>query len=301
MTETQSMTNQRSFARTVDRLVQLSVDGYYNPYRTFQWPDHLDEDTCWMSPELLSVHGTEFVEDLSTTQLNALSKWESINFYSLNVHGIRELLHAVIARIHCSGYEAASKFFHHFVGEENEHMWFFAHFCLKYAGKIYPDRQVKIESAEDGPEDGKVENFLVFARITIFEEIVDFYNSRMGTDERLLPVIRQVNHLHHVDESRHIAFGRKLLALLHEDLKQTHDAETLAGIERYLRRYMEASMRGFYSPDVYRDAGVPDPLKFRSRVLAHPARASFHRDVLQRTTDFLERTGIIRPQAEIVQ
>lgn len=285
---------QPAFARAIDRLSQLSVDGYYNPYRSFDWPAAIDADSWWMSPELLSVSGTEMGAELDEDTLRRLAKWESINFYSLNVHGIRELLQAVIARLHEPGYEVASKFFHHFVGEENDHMWFFAEFCMRYAGKLYPDRQVRIETATDPA----IENFLTFAQITIFEEIVDFYNTAMGSDERLDPAIRKINHVHHVDESRHIAFGRKLMVLLHDELRAKGDEALLDKVSEYLRRYMTASVRGFYSPDVYRDAGIAEPLALRRRLMADPARAAFDAKVLRRTTDFMTATGILRPVRE---
>ncbi|MEN2976453.1 diiron oxygenase (plasmid) [Tistrella bauzanensis] len=285
---------QPAFARAIDRLSKLSVDGYYNPYRSFAWPDAIDPASWWMPPELLSVWGTDAADTLDEATLRTLAKWESINFYSLNVHGIRELLQAVIARLHEPGYEVASRFFHHFVGEENDHMWFFAEFCLRYAGKLYPDRQVRIETAPDP----LIENFLVFARITIFEEIVDFYNTAMGADERLDPAIRKINQVHHVDESRHIAFGRKLMVLLHEDLCRRGDEALLDRVSDYLRRYMTASIRGFYSPDAYRDAGIAEPLALRRGLLSHPARAAFDARVLRRTTDFMTATGILRPVRE---
>lgn len=51
-----------------------------------------------MSPSLLSIHGTEVEGEFSQAQKMALSKWASINFYGLNVHGIRGLLIEVVDR-----------------------------------------------------------------------------------------------------------------------------------------------------------------------------------------------------------
>src|SRR5713101_2272728 len=111
---------------TLQRLVAASVSGYYNPYVTFEWPAELPPEQWWMSPDLLTVDDTPLMGELDGNTLRALSKWESINFYSLNVHGIRELLVEVVRRVHTPGFEEMSEFFHHFTGEENEHMWFFA-------------------------------------------------------------------------------------------------------------------------------------------------------------------------------
>ncbi|MFI9201369.1 diiron oxygenase [Streptomyces sp. NPDC053048] len=277
------------FLAILDRLSEKAVDDYYNPYRVFQWPDTLPEAMWWMSPELTTTYGTAAAERMSREQLYALSKYESINFYSLNVHGIRELLIEVTKRIHTSGFETPSQFFHHFIGEENEHMWFFAEFCLRYGRKLYrqmPGASVSIPS-------NKVESTLVFARILIFEELVDYFNSKMATDDRLHETIRHINRIHHQDESRHIAFGRELVDILFTDVKKTATAEELREIEAYIKRYMVYSFESLFNPKVYRDAGVEDPQGLRRELLSSPGRPGFEQRVFRKTLKYLEKTGII--------
>ncbi|MES1245203.1 MAG: diiron oxygenase [Acidobacteriota bacterium] len=278
-------------SQTLDRIIGMSIDTYYNPYKTFQWPDELPEEQWWMTRELMTIHGTALERQLSERQLMALSKWESIHFYSLNVHGIRELLLEVIKRVHTPGFEEESEFFHHFVGEENEHMWFFATFCLKYGKKIYIDRKIKIPAGEM-PAD--VESLLVFARVLIFEEIVDYFNLRMGRDESLHPIIRQVNAIHHQDESRHIAFGREIVRLLWDGVRGRHPEERQNEIRDYLGRYLQASIQSLYSPAVYSDAGVPEPYKVRTALLADPVRHEADTRTLKRTSDFFSSLGLIQ-------
>jgi len=283
------------FRGILDRLATKSIDDYYNPYRLFEWPDKLEEDMWWMSPELTTTYGTEWAEKLTPQQLHTLSKHESINFYSLNVHGIRELLIEVVGRIHTAGFETPSEFFHHFIGEENEHMWFFAEFCLRYGGKIYR-QPAGAETA--GPEASgsaaKIQSLLVFARILIFEELVDHFNSRMAEDERLHETIRGINRIHHQDESRHIAFGRELVDLLYLDLKETATEQELADVSTYLRRYLKHSFDSLYHPQVYRDAGLDNAHELRRALLESPARATAEVRTFRKTTRFLEKTGLIR-------
>ncbi|PYP86355.1 MAG: AurF domain containing protein [Blastocatellia bacterium AA13] len=278
------------FTRTLNRLVELSIDGYYNPYTELQWEEALDDEQWWMPASLLTLYDTKFIDEFDEPQLMKLSKWESIHFYSLNIHGIRELLIEVTKRIHSPGYEGASEFFHHFIGEENEHMWFFAKFCLKYGSKIYPDKSMKMNVAE---LESDIQTFLVFARILIFEEIVDYFNIRIGKDESLHPVIRQVNNVHHQDESRHVAFGRQFVAQLHRDLIAAYGHARLTEIEGYLRRYIDASLQSFYNPAVYRDAGIEDEYRLRSALLKEPGRTRQHEKIMGRTTDFLIKNGIL--------
>ncbi|HTJ72542.1 MAG TPA: diiron oxygenase [Actinospica sp.] len=277
------------FRVLVRRLADMSERDYYNPYRLFEWPRELDGDAYWMSPDLMVETETAAGAGLSEQQLRALSKWSSVNFYSLNVHGIRELLVEMVNRIHRPGFEVPSEYFHHVIGEENEHMWFFATFCRKYGGKIYPDRSVPFP----GPADPAIADFLVFARLLIFEELVDYFNSRMALDERLPETIRRLNAVHHQDESRHIAFGRRIVALLHEGLRAGSSAEQLHEVGEYLRRYMRTSVAGLCLPDVYLDAGIDEPYAFRRSVLADPGFEAFAERVLHRTTTFLVSSGIV--------
>jgi hypothetical protein len=280
----------KRFLEILDRLTNKSIDDYYNPYRLFEWPDSLPDDMWWMSPELTTLHGTAVAERLTEQQLHTLSKYESINFYSLNVHGIRELLIEVTRRIHTKGFETPSEFFHHFIGEENEHMWFFAEFCLRYGGKIYR-QPAGAEAAGSSP---KIQSLLVFARILIFEELVDHFNSQMAEDERLHETIRGINRIHHQDESRHIAFGRELVDLLYQDLKQTATEQELADVSTYLRRYLKHSFDSLYHPQVYRDAGLENAHELRRALLESPARAAAELRTFRKTTRFLEKTGLVR-------
>jgi hypothetical protein len=274
--------------KLVKRLFEMSVNDRGNPYHTLGWPSALP-DGMWMSQELLTVHGAGV--ELAPEALARLSRWESIHFYSLNVHGIRELLAEVIARIHQPGYSIASPFFHHFIGEENEHMWYFAEFCLRYGGKLYPNIAMKTPGAFVG----EVADLLVFAKIQTFEEIVDYFNTKMANDPGLDPFIRELNRLHHRDESRHIAFGRQLVLSLFERVKRTATEATLAAIDDYLRRYLMISIQSLYNPQVYRDAELPgSPFEWRRRLLGHAGRQAVHDQILKRPVKFLLENEIIR-------
>ncbi|MEH6375673.1 diiron oxygenase [Streptomyces sp. KLMMK] len=279
------------FQEILERLNRKSVEDYYNPYRMFDWPDSLPENRWWMSPELTTTYGTDVAPELDQEQLYRLSRYESINFYSLNVDGIRELIVEVTRRIHTRGFEIPSEFFHHFIGEENEHMWFFAEFCLRYGKKIY--RQ--LEPAGQGNDwSDEAASFLVFVRILLFEELVDHFNSTMAADERLHDTIRAVNRIHHQDESRHIAFGRELVSLLFKDLQAKASEEELRQVREYLKRYLNYSFESLFNPQVYRDAGIPEPFAVRRRLLASPRSAEFQQQVFRKPLNYLVKTGILQ-------
>lgn len=271
------------------RLCEVSVARSYDPYALFDWPASVCGTGLWMSADLLSVHGTPRQHELSPRQLAILSRWELINFFSFNVHGIRELMHGVLTQIHCADFEDASEYFHHFLDEENKHMWFFAQFCQRYGGKIYLRRNLQYPAFAEQD----VQRFLLFARILISEQIGDYYNARMMGDESLPPIVRQVNRVHHQDESRHIAMGLALVRHLHKQIVTNHPPELRQRIQHYLLRYMQFFVQSFYNHNVYRDAGLTGPTQWRASLIDHPARISFHNQVLARTERFFRRHDII--------
>jgi P-aminobenzoate N-oxygenase AurF len=277
------------FKSAVQRLIQASVEDYYNPYRTFEWPDQICPESLWMSRELLSVYGTEAAGSLSREQLVELSRWESVNLYSLIAHGIRELLIEVMRRIHTPGYEIPTPYFHHFIGEENEHMWFFAEFCLRYGGRIYPDRRMAFPAVERSAE---VNNFIVFSQILIFEQIGDYFNARLAVDDTVPATVRQVNRIHHQDESRHIAFGAQLVSVLYDRVCRSRPAAEVRDAAVFVRRYIDFILQLLYSVEAYRDAGIMSPARFRSAVMADPARKAVHDQITDRTISFYKRIGL---------
>lgn len=285
------------FAHLLHRLCTLSMQDRSNIYTHFEWPQTLSTDQYWMSPGLTTLYGTEAWETLTETQRMALSQRESLHLYSLNVHGERDLLLDVMKRIHTPDFEPFSEYLHHFIGEENEHMWYFSRFCHLYGNGLYPDRRVATRVFDDP----MVERFVVFARIEIFEEIVDFFNSKMGEDEHLPPIVRALNGAHHRDESRHVAFGRELVSSLHALLRRTQPLDTLLELETYLKRYMSSILQSFYNPAVYRDAALPqDSYALRRMLLTHPVRKLRHQEMLKRTVTAFVNEGIFQTEQVIV-
>ena len=241
-----------------------------------------------MPPELMSVHDTPLAASLDRRTLKSLSKWELMNFFSLTLHGERELLMVISRHIHTDGFEAPSGFFHRFIDEENHHMWFFSEFCRRY-GKIYPDSTVSVASEDLRPE---LDVFLSFLRILIFEEIGDHYNILMGADARLPPIVRALNEAHHGDESRHIAAGRQIARHLHALLGRLGPEEE-AVFHDQLREYVSFTLQSFYNPQMYADAGIRDAYGFRRDLLRQPGRRRQHGILLGRSLAFLRSSGMV--------
>ena len=276
-------------AALMRRLCDLSVDRAYDPYREFEWPATLTQTAPWMSEDLLSVHGTPYRDDLSTEQRCRLGHWELVNFFSFNVHGIKELMQTVLTCIYKSGHETTWEYFHHFLDEENKHMWFFAEFCRRYGGKVYFTQKMQFPAFSEDD----IQTFIAFAKILISEQVSDFYNVRMAADETLPPIVRKLNRVHHEDESRHIAMGLNVVHAMYTALAEKYPDNTLRQIESYLSRYMKFFVESFYNPAAYRDAGLDEPYEWRNKLIEAPGRTAFHSRALQKTLKFFQSNAIV--------
>ncbi|MCC5611402.1 diiron oxygenase [Nostoc sp. CHAB 5834] len=273
---------------TLLTLINLTNSDTYNPFKEIVWPDSIESHKLWMSSSLMSINGTRFEQELSEEQLIEVSKWEFINFCSLNVTGIRELLIEMTSRLHTPGFEVLSEYLHYLIAEENEHMWYFSKFCLQYAGKIYPDRALAVASFPEAD----IASFMVFVRVLIFEEIVDFYNRKMGQDKTLPKFIQEINWLHHLDEGRHIKYGRQYVNLAYQELLNKYPKQRILEIESAIKGFMQLSVQKLYRREIFVDAGLNEPGKMRKELLAHPFRQQFNKKLIASTAKFLTQVGL---------
>ncbi len=276
-------------------LTAQSIKGFYNPFTHIKFPETLDRRNWFTSPELISIYGSSEWEALSEEQRQTLSFFETVNFFSLNVHGEKSLLEGLSRRLYDNNDADVTDYIHHFIDEENKHMYFFGTFCEKYAGKIYPDRKLIFprEYAEGEEE------FLFFIKVFVFEEIVDYYNVTAARDERVMALSREINANHHEDEARHLAFGRVILNNLFKTYSPQWSTETLAGVREYIKNYYMTTWREYYNPDIYIDMGLAHPYDLVSRTF-ESTKAKEHRATASRASlNYLKKCRIIEENFEL--
>ncbi|MGD1703624.1 diiron oxygenase [Dapis sp. BLCC M229] len=276
------------FSKILNKLIEQTNSDIYDPFKELVWPEDIEQNKLWMSLNLMSVHGTRFEHELTQEQLIELSKWEFINFCSLNVTGIRELLVEMTGRLHTPGFEFLSEYLHYLIAEENEHMWYFSKFCLQYGKKIYPDRALAMANLPEAD----IANFMLFSRILIFEEIVDFYNRQMAKDSTLPKFIQDINKLHHADEGRHITYGRQYINLVCQELKNRYSEQRIMEIEIAVKSFMNLATQKLYRREIYADAGFEKPGQIRKELLANSVRHQFNNKLLERVTKFFTKIGL---------
>jgi hypothetical protein len=273
----------------LERLCRVSVGASGDLCAGCDWPQRIAPHEWCMSPELISLHGTAVYASLDEAQARRLSLYEAVNFFSLNIHGERALVAGIAERLDGRGGDSVSRYLQHFLAEETRHMALFAQFCRRYAGKVYREKKFALPRAYAAGE----AEFLFFARVLVFEEIVDGYNCCMAGDRRLAAIARQINRLHHRDESRHLAFGRHIVAQLFEQHAPHWSASELDRVRAELSAYFGACWSEYCNPDAYRDAGLGDPYAARALALGDAARRQHRAAFSAAPIAYLREHGIL--------
>jgi len=274
------------------KLCRISEEHFVDPFSRLEWPESLDRQQWFMSPKLISLHGTGIYQSLDEHQQQLLSFFELVNFFSINIHGERMLIEGLAKRLYRKHTEVVSPYLHHFLDEENKHMFYFGRFCNRYAGKVYVEKKFTVEREyADGEEE-----FLFFSRVMLFEEIVDVYNRHMAKDQQLVPISREINWLHHFEEARHLAFGRRVVEELFNMHSHAWELQVRQRISEELVHFFDTTWKDFFNPDVYRDAGLNDVFALRREALADETIVAKRNSNFERCARTLYKIGLLNKE-----
>ena len=284
-------------AELVDRLGKMSIERSWSPYTSFDWPESLEPDAeYYMSPNLMSLYGTETFEALTETQRKRLSFYEITNFFSFVLLGEKPVVSGMTDRMYRKDTMGPiTDYLHHFVDEENKHMVMFSLYCNRYAGKIYPEKKLPVDR-ELAPGEA---DLVFYCRVLIVEELGDVYNRAMMDDKGINGLVRQINEFHHRDEARHLAFGRAWAAELFERHTQDWSSDQLQRFQNWLSNYFTSSWKDFYNPSVYRDAGIENAYQVRLDAMANPTQRAFREDASTKLIKFFLKHGFLREAPEV--
>jgi len=157
--------------------------------------------------------------------------------------------------------------------------------CLPVSGvtdsRSAPGQQFELQAAE------------LAKRLLVVEELGDFYNLKMMSDKTINPLVAKINKVHHVDEARHLSFGRELLRELAADICPKWSSEQRRSFESWLADYLGSSWGDFYNPSMYKDAGLEGAYNVRKMALAHPACAEFRARASEKLVDYFLDAGLL--------
>jgi P-aminobenzoate N-oxygenase AurF len=281
-------------ALIVEQLHASSVRNFVNPYTFLDWPAKIDPSSWYTSPELVSLYGTDVWDTLDEAARKRLAFHEAVNFFSLNIYGERQQMEGLSRRLYSGETPVISKYLHHFLDEENKHNVVFAEFCLRYAQKLYPHGALSLERQYAPGE----EDFLFFARILMFEEIAVSHNAAMARDERLADIARAINRFHHVEEIRHLRFGRAIVRDLWGRFAPQWSVEVSDRVRDEVVAFLRATWLQYYNAAAYRDAGIPDPFRLRVTAFEHPQSRIRRAALTERCVKFFKSNGILEEEVQ---
>ena len=91
--------NTIDFDQFLSQLSVVSEEQFIDPTQ-FDWPEELDPDAWYFTPELISIYGSPVWESLEESQRKRLSFTEAVNFFSLNIHGEKYLISEISRRLY---------------------------------------------------------------------------------------------------------------------------------------------------------------------------------------------------------
>ena len=276
------------FSRDMQNLTQASKRNFRDP-AALDWPVELDPQAWQFTPELISIYQTPVWDSLSEFARRQLGFYEAINFFSLSIHGEKHLISEVSRQLYRDDDPDLNALLLHYIEEEARHMISFNEFCQRYAGKVYPDTS----HPQDVTGNDALDTFLLFARIFLFEEIIDEYNRIIAADDRVAGIAGEINRFHHADEARHLAFERKFLHRQLDRLRPEWDQDTSRYVRDHLTGYLETIWKQFYNPQVYLDAGIENAAGILPEAFNHPAAVEHRRDLGMRRLSLLREMNLV--------
>ena len=251
------------------KLVQVSERRPTRPFARVDFADALDRSRPVMPPELLTLAGHAAFDALDDDARWRLGLLETISFFSLNIHGEQAVVADLVERLYRQRWAgespAVSRYLQHMIHEENSHTYMLAEYCTRYYGRVMAD----IPYEHEHPELSRLgADLLLFGRVYVLEVLLHFVNRAALRAETLDPTTRAVHRSHHLDESQHVAFDRVVIAALVQRMRGEGRDDEIGRVAGLCARYGDYAFGQLVNPRVYRELGLPDPLRLAREVQA---------------------------------
>jgi hypothetical protein len=269
------------------RLLTASARHSYDPGTDIDWDTPPVPGLFWMTPEHVSLYGTELWDQLSPAERVELSKHEIASGMSVGLW-FELVLMQLLSRYayDLDPRSAHAQYALTELGDETRHSIMFARTCEVLGVPRYRPPRLTHEitriakAAMGGPS--------MFAAVLVAEETTDRVQRIMMDDPSLQPLIRQVNRIHVIEEARHVRFAREEVS------------RRMAGMRwpfRELHRQLTAAISyliidSMIDPAVYKSVGI-DPRAGRSAAMSNPYHQQSRRWRAERITAFLREEKLI--------
>lgn len=264
-----------------------------NPFTRVQYQESLDRGRLQFPEHLLSLYYHPIYKELTPEQKWQLSLLETINFFSINIHGERKLVQGLEERLYVpsevGGAWPVGDYMQHFIHEENAHTHMLAGYCYRYGDGVMKDYAIQVSD----PQLSSIgQDLLFFGRVYILESFLDYLNSSAMRDESIDSTARDIHRFHHIEEARHMAFDRAVIRYCVCKVKSQGIADELDLIATLLKDYGKVALQSLYSPRVYKRIGLSEATSISREAQDVPARKVIELGWLGKTAGFLNEVGL---------
>lgn len=278
---------ERGREQAAERLLRSTAVRSYDPEIEVDWSAPPVPGLGYVPEERCSLYGTALWRSLSPEQRLELGKHEAASVASVGIW-LEFMLMRMLTKLAYDG-DPLTRHVQYALAEtadECRHSTMFARMIEWMDVPAYGPRPNVYRRGRllpyvaHGPS--------LWGAVLIGEEVVDRFQREMVGDERIQPLMRMVNRIHIVEESRHIGFAR---AELLRTAAMTPRRE-LAYHRLLLAHVAYIVCRSLINPRVYAAVGL-DPREGRRAALGNP----YHRDTIrfggEKIMPFLAEAGLV--------
>lgn len=273
--------------QTAERLLRSTAARSYDPELEIDWSTPPIPGLSYVLEERCSLYGTALWRSLSSEQRLELGRHEAASVASVGIWFEIQLMR-MLTKLAYEGDATTRHVQYAFteVADECRHSTMFARMIEWMDAPAYGPPRVVHRRGRLLPQ--IVHGPAMWGAILIGEEIVDRFQREMVGDERIQPLMRMVNRIHIVEESRHVGFARA-------ELVRTAAATPRRELpfHRLLLAYVAFIVcRSLVNPRVYAAVGL-DPREARKAALSNP----YYRDTIrfggEKIMPFLAEAGLV--------
>ncbi|MDQ2958591.1 MAG: diiron oxygenase [Actinomycetota bacterium] len=272
---------------TASRLLRASAENSFDPAVELDWDAELVPDLPYAPLHRVSLYGTELWDGLSHAQRVELSKHEigsimqvGLWFEMILMQMMLRYAYDLDIRTPHAQYALIE------VGDETRHSVMFARAADKLGIPQYgPSRRLHnvariYKATAGGPA--------MFAPVLVAEEILDRLQREAMDDEGVQPLIRGINRIHVIEESRHVRYARAELVRMMPKLSRAQLVRQRALVATVSYLLAESLI----DPKVYESVGIDAEVGHRA-ALANPYHQESRRWMAAKIMPFLDEAGIV--------
>ncbi len=272
---------------TAERLLDSSMRNSYDPDVDVDWDAPLVEGKAFMPEERVSLYGTPLWDGLSEEQRITLTRHEVASIAGLGVWFETILMQLLLREYYKQDPTAPhAQYALTEVADECRHSQMFARMVATAGVDPYGPRESirrlgKLFSVVSwGPA--------AYGAILVAEEVLDRLQREQANDERIQPLMRQVNRIHIMEEARHVSFARDEVTRGMAELSRGEKA-----YQRFIIAFISMFVvRSLINPKVYAAVGI-DPREGHRAALANPHHREMIRWAGEKIMAFLDEAGMI--------